>query len=179
MKPTSAVFRLLLICPVLCGLVCHPVGAQEDDITQTDPAEALRLEGRLMKRSRQLTYEGRRAGEGYFNGDGRQMVFQSERYDGNPFFQIYLLNLDTGDTQQVSPGHGKTTCAWIHPNGERILYASTQDDPNAKAEQQAEIDLRASGKERRYSWDYDEYYDIYEYDLASKNYVNLDRKSVV
>ncbi|MCR9201442.1 MAG: M28 family peptidase [Planctomycetaceae bacterium] len=126
-----------------------------------------------MKRSRQLTYEGRRAGEGYFNGDGRQMVFQSERYEGNPFFQIYLLNLDTGDTRQVSPGHGKTTCAWIHPNGEKILYASTQDDPNAKAEQQEEIDLRASGKERRYSWDYDEFYDIYEYDLTSKNYVNL------
>ncbi|MEO1980405.1 MAG: peptidase M28, partial [Fuerstiella sp.] len=97
----------------------------------------------------------------------------SERFDGNPFFQIYLMNLDTGATEQISPGHGKTTCAWIHPNGKKVLYASTQDDPAAKDEQKAELELRASGKERRYSWDYDDFFDIYEYDLASKEYRNL------
>ena len=170
MKPALPVLSALLC---LLPLICPLAAAQEDDITQTDPAAAAQREARFMKRSRQLTYEGRRAGEGYFNGDGRQMVFQSERYDGNPFFQIYLLNLDTGNTELISPGHGKTTCAWIHPDGSKVLYASTQDDPAAKAEQQEEIDLRASGKERRYSWDYDEFYDIYEYDLASKEYVNL------
>lgn len=147
--------------------------AQEDDIASTDPAAASRLESRLMKRVRQLTYEGRRAGEGYFSASGREMVFQSERYDGNPFFQIYLMNLDTGNTQLISPGHGKTTCAWIHPDGGKVMYASTQDDPDAAREQQDEIDLRASGKERRYSWDYDNFYDIYEYDLTSREYVNL------
>ena len=150
-----------------------PEQAEQEDITVSDPSAAAKLEGRLIRRARQLTYEGRRAGEGYFSADGRQLIFQSERYAGNPFFQIYLMNLDTGATEQISPGHGKTTCAWIHPNGKKMLYASTQDDPAALDEQKAELELRASGKERRYSWDYDEFFDIYEYDLASKVYRNL------
>ncbi|MCA9084405.1 MAG: M28 family peptidase [Planctomycetaceae bacterium] len=139
----------------------------DDDITATDPSAAARLEQRLMQRPRQLTFEGRRAGEGYFSHDGSQLVFQSERSPGNPFFQIYLMDLFSGDTRQISPGIGKTTCAWIHPSQEKILFASTHEDPDAAKEQQEELDLRASGKERRYSWDYDEFYDIYEYQLAS------------
>lgn len=150
-----------------------PEQVEQEDITASDPSAAAKLEGRLIRRARQLTYEGRRAGEGYFSADGRQLIFQSERYAGNPFFQIYLMNLDTGATEQISPGHGKTTCAWIHPNGKKVLYASTQDNPAALDEQKAELELRASGKERRYSWDYDEFFDIYEYDLASKVYRNL------
>ena len=74
-------------------------------------------EGRLLSRVRQLTFEGRRAGEGYFSRDGLQMIFQSEREPGNPFFQIYHLDLETGDVARVSPGTGKTTCSWIHPDG--------------------------------------------------------------
>ena len=147
--------------------------AQDDDITTTDPAAAARLEVQFLSRTRQITFEGRRAGEGYFSADGRQMIFQSEREQGNPFFQIYLLDRDTGQTTRVSPGHGKTTCAWIHPTGNKVLYASTQDDPDALAEQKEELDLRESGNERRYSWDYDQYYDIYEFDLQAKGYKNL------
>jgi len=86
-----------------------PLYAQDDDITVTNPDAAAKLEARLLSRTRQLTYEGRRAGEGYFSADGRRMVFQSERHDGNPFFQIYVLDRDSGKTQQISPGHGKTT----------------------------------------------------------------------
>jgi len=56
-----------------------------------------------------------------------------------------------------------------------VLYASTQDDPDAAKEQLEEIDLRASGKERRYSWDYDDFYDIFEYDLESGEYKNLTK----
>ena len=143
------------------------------DITETAPAEAIALEARLITRTRQLTFEGRRAGESYFSADGRRMILQSEREPGNPFFQIYLMDLDTGDTQRISPGTGKTTCAWIHPNGEKVLFASTHDDPSAEQEQKEEIELRASGKERRYSWDYDEFYEIYEYEQATKQYRKL------
>ena len=166
---------LLLLTVLFCVPNCvSPLCiAQDEDITATDPAAAAKLEARLLSRTRQLTYEGRRAGEGYFSADGRQMVFQSERYEGNPFFQIYLLDLDSGVTRQISTGAGKTTCAWIHPDGNKVMFASTQDDPDAVKEQQEEIDLRASGKERRYSWDYDEFYDIYEYDTASGDYRNL------
>lgn len=164
-----------LCCTVLAcssGFAQHPA-ATVDDITTSDPDAAAKLEQRLINRTRQITFEGRRAGEGYFSADGRKMVFQSERYEGNPFFQIYLTDLDSGKTELVSPGLGKTTCAWIHPNGDRVLFASTHDDPDAQKEQQAEIDMRASGTTPRYSWDYDTFYDIYDYDLKSKEYRNL------
>lgn len=147
--------------------------AQEQDVALRDPGAAAKLEQKFIQRARQITYQGRRAGEGYFSADGQRMIFQSERHDGNPFFQIYELNLATGRTELVSPGLGKTTCAWLHPSKPVVLYASTQDDPDAKKEQQEEIGLRASGKERRYSWDYDRFYDIYEYNKTSGEYKNL------
>ena len=68
-------------------------------------------EGDFLGRVRRLTVEGRRAGEGYWSKDGRQLVFQSEREPGNPFYQIYLMDMDSGNTTRVSPGTGKTTCA--------------------------------------------------------------------
>ncbi|MEW8505114.1 MAG: M28 family peptidase [Candidatus Thiodiazotropha sp.] len=136
------------------------------------PAEK---ETRLLSNVRQLTFEGRRAGEGYFSADGGRMVFQSERDDGNPFYQIYLLDLETGDVERISPGYGKTTCAWIHPSGDKVLYASTHEDPEARNKMQQELDFRASGKERRYSWDYDPNFDIYEQATASGTARNLTR----
>ena len=125
-------------------------------------ASAVANEAQLLSNVRQLTFEGRRSGEGYFGRDGAQIVFQSDREPGNPFYQIYLLDLETGDTRRISPGTGKTTCAWIHPDGERVLYASTHEDPAAVDKQEAELALRAAGKARRYSWSFDEHYDIFE-----------------
>ncbi|MFK8013723.1 MAG: TolB family protein [Marinicellaceae bacterium] len=109
----------------------------------------------------QLTFAGKRSGESYFSKDGSQLIFQSERLDDNPYYQIYKMDLEFGDVEMVSNGVGKTTCGWIHPDGKQILYASTHLDPQAQKKQQEELDFRASGKERRYSWDYDEHYDIF------------------
>lgn len=148
--------------------------AQEDvDLVESNPAEAAKREARLISRTRQLTFEGRRSGEGYFSRDGSRMVFQSEREEGNPFYQIYLLDFETGDTRRISPGHGKTTCAWIHPDGDSVLYASTQADPEAREKQAAEIELRNSGKQRRYAWDYDPHFDLWALDLDSDEYRRL------
>lgn len=136
------------------------ITAAEDTNTSTTE----NLEHELLTTIRQLTFAGRRAGEGYFSADGRSMVFQSEREVGNPFFQIYLMDMETGDQIRVSPGQGKTTCSWIHPDGQRVLFASTHNDPLALEKQQNEIHLRANGKERRYSWDYDEEFELYAFD---------------
>jgi Tol biopolymer transport system component len=130
-------------------------------------------EADFITNTRQLTFEGRRAGEGYFSADGTKMIFQSEREEGNPFYQIYLMDLETGDQERISPGMGKTTCAWIHPDGKRVLFASTHTDPESKKLQQAEYDERKNAKVRKYSWDYDEHYDIWEYTLADKKLKNL------
>ena len=66
-------------------------------------------EGQFLSRVRQLTLEGRRSGEGYYSPDGKNIIFQSEREKGNPFYQIYIMSLETGDVNRVSPGTGKTT----------------------------------------------------------------------
>jgi len=116
---------------------------------------------------RQLTFEGRRAGEGYFSRDASRLVFQSEREPGNPFYQIYLMDLDTGQVRRVSPGVGKTTCGWIHPGGGNVLFASTHLNPEARGEQRAELEARAAGRQRRYSWDYDEHYDLFSANVSA------------
>src|SRR5687767_1636082 len=79
----------------------------------------------FLSRVRRLTVEGKRAGEGYWSPDGKRLVFQSEREAGNPFYQIYVLDLSTGDTKRISPGTGKTTCAFFRPNSTEIEFAST------------------------------------------------------
>ncbi len=131
------------------------------------------LESKLLKNARQITFEGRRAGEGYFSSDGSKMVFQSERDPSNPFYQIYLTDFETGDLVRVSPGFGKTTCAWIHPKGDKVLFASTQRDPEARKKQADEIALRESGKERRYAWDYDSTFELFETVVGTDQYRQL------
>lgn len=118
-------------------------------------------EREFLSRIRRLTVEGRRAGEGYWSSDGRRLVFQSEREPGNPFYQIYTLDLGMGETKRVSPGSGKTTCAFFRPGSDDILFASTHHDPRSATLQQDELAFRTSGKERRYAWDYDPEFDIY------------------
>jgi len=113
----------------------------------------------------QLSFEGLRAGEGYFSRSGDLLIFQSEREAGNPFYQIYTLDLRSGEVQRVSPGTGKATCGWIHPGSQRALFASTHLDPSALDKQIQEFDQRASGKKRRYAWDYDPHYDLFSVPL--------------
>src|SRR5688572_4389637 len=119
------------------------------------------IEATFVSGARQLTFEGKRSGEGYFSPDGKSLIFQSERETENPFYQIYIMDLESGDTHRVSPGVGKTTCAFFRPNTDEVLFASTHHDPQARAKQKAELEFRASGKQRRYSWDYDDQMDIF------------------
>src|SRR5437899_2948779 len=137
---------------IIAALLPAATGAADIETAATNAQP----EARFLSRTRQLIYQGRRSGEGYFSPDGNSLIFQSEREPANPFYQIYILDLESGDTHRVSPGIGKTTCAFFRPHSDEVLFASTHLDAEAKAKQKAEFDLRAAGKERRYSWDYDE-----------------------
>ena len=92
-------------------------------------------EAQFLSRVRQLTLEGRRSGEGYYSPDGKNIIFQSEREKGNPFYQIYIMSLETGDVNRVSPGTGKTTCAFFRPGTQEVLFASSHVDPEAVKKQ--------------------------------------------
>lgn len=123
---------------------------------------------KLLSKTRQLTFEGARSGEGYFSQSGQKLVYQSENYVGNPFYQIYLLDLRSGENKIVSSGIGKTTCAWIHPDEKRILFSSTHLDSSASRKQKEEFAERESGKARKYSWDYDRNYELFEVDMTTE-----------
>ena len=153
----AAVFIFVIVVAFLAAKAADEVGQEERFITNT----------------RQLIFEGRRSGEGYFSPDGSKLIFQSEREEGNPFYQIYVLDLNTGETTRVSPGTGKTTCGFFQPGTDRVLFASTHADSQAMEKQKAELEFRASGKLRRYSWDYDDAFEIYSAKQAGTDLVNL------
>jgi Tol biopolymer transport system component len=136
-------------------------------VAAQQPSAPAAQEREFLSRIRRLTVEGKRAGEGYWSPDGKRLVFQSEREPANPFYQIYVMDLGTGDVTRISPGMGKTTCAFFRPKADEILFSSTHHDPRSKQLQDEELAFRASGKERRYSWDYDPEMDIYAYSEKS------------
>ena len=138
-------------------------------------AQTQNPESKLLSNSRQLILSGKRSGEGYFGSQGRYMIFQSERDPENPFFQMYLLDFKSGDLKKVSPGHGKTTCGWVHPDQKHLMFSSTHADPQAREKQQQELALRASGQQKRYSWDYDPQYEIYETSIDGTQPINLSK----
>ncbi|MBX9916286.1 MAG: biopolymer transporter Tol [Nitrosomonas sp.] len=123
----------------------------------------------------QHSVKEKRAGEAYYRADSKWMIYQAEVADDNPFYQIFLKNIGSGAVTQVSPGTGKTTCAWVHPAQEKVLFSSTHDDKEAKAKMAAEIERRNAGEQKSYAWDYDEYYDIYETDFTGGNIKNLTK----
>src|SRR5258708_10182983 len=98
----------------------------------------------FLTRVRRLTVDGKRAGEGYWSPDGKRLVFQSEREPGNPFYQIYVLDLGSGETRRISAGTGKTTCAFFRPGSDEIEFASTHADLRSKQLQEDELAFPAS-----------------------------------
>lgn len=154
--------------PLLALLV---LGNQPDDDWQ-------KLEAQHLKNIRQISFGFVRAGEGYFAPDGKKVIFQAELRGGhNPFYQIYMLDLESKKLKRVSPGEGKTTCSYFHPDGKKVIFASSHLDPEAKKyydeEYKIRAELKAMGKFRRYVWDFDPYMDIFEGDLDGKNLKRL------
>jgi Tol biopolymer transport system component len=153
-------FRILRTLPPLFLLCAAAFAADADEDWQ-------KMEGVHLKNIRQVTKDFVRAGEGYFSPDGKQAIFQAEEKDsGNPFYQIFVTDLESGKFRRVSPGVGKTTCSFFRPDGHKIIFASTHLDPDAKKHYEEEYKKRdeekKTGKRRRYVWDFDPYMQIFE-----------------
>jgi TolB protein len=144
-------------------LACLVMGAQPGGDWQ-------KQETQYLKNIRQLTVDFARAGEGYFSPDMTQIIFQAEeKGTGNPFYQIFTMELGSGRVRRVSTGVGKTTCAYFSPDGKKIIFASSHRDPDAKKYYEAELKLREEEKKnkvrRKYLWDFDPYMTIFEANL--------------
>jgi hypothetical protein len=95
---------------------------------QTSPQILLPEETRHLKNARQLTFGGQNA-EAYFSADDKTLIFQHQG-QGVPCDQIYSMPVgNAGDPpatpKLVSTGRGRTTCSYIFPSGDRILFSST------------------------------------------------------
>jgi Tol biopolymer transport system component len=138
-----------------------------------EPARAeSSLESICLHNIRQVTRGMVKAGEGYFSPDGGTIIYQAQP-PGYPFYQIYTQPLSGGSPQRVSTGRGRTTCAYFHPTGKSILFASSHLDPQlsqteTQARRQQEEDKR-TGARRRYNWDFDPHMDMFAADLDGRN----------
>lgn len=100
--------RLLLPLLLLC------IGYAQEPLH--DPRE------RHLRNIRQLTFGGKHA-EAYFSFAEDMICFQSSPL-GNPCDQIFIMDTAGQRRKRISPGDGRTTCAYFLPDG-RLLYATT------------------------------------------------------
>lgn len=116
---------LFLIAAV--GLVSASCASEEAADAAPESAVAtanLAVEGETHIRNiRQLTSGGENA-EAYWAFDGSRLIYQAKK-PGAECDQIYLMDPETGDSELVSTGEGRTTCSYFYPSGDQILYSST------------------------------------------------------
>ncbi len=158
---------------------------------QAGPGETLtaeeieKREAPFLRNVTQVTFGFSRAGEGYFSPDGQTIIFQAaERAPakilegpppGQDDFQIYTAPLEPGAVpRMVSTGKGKCTCAYFHPDGKSIIFASSHLDPAIQdGSTTEEAEGPAYSRSERYSWDFDPHMDIFRADLDGSNLVRL------
>ena len=129
------------------------------------------LEAILLKNIRQVTFPSmgfEKAGEAYFSPDDKIIAFQAVP-KGQINYQIYVMDLAEGIPHMVSTGRGACTCANFSPDGKKIIFASSHEDPQLE---DPAYDPSAPGYKRdggQYAWDFTPYMNIYEADLDGSN----------
>lgn len=122
------------------------------------------LEAVSLKNIQQLTFTSmgfEKAGEAYFSPDGETIIFQAVP-QGQKHYQIYTLNLSEMTPKMVSTGKGACTCGYFRPDGKKIIFASSHEDPllNLPEYVPDAPGYRREGGE--YRWDFTPYMNIYE-----------------
>ncbi len=118
-------------------------------------------ESTILSNIEQLTFPDmgfEKAGEAYFSPDGATILFQAVP-KGEKQYQIYSMVLHERIPRMVSTGKGACTCAFFHPNGKKIIFASSHEDPYLY-EAVDTPGYKRDGKE--YSWQFTPWMNIYE-----------------
>jgi TolB protein len=114
---------LLMTCTALIISSCGQKPQEES--TDTAVVDTLVLEGEThLKNIRQLTFEGENA-EAYLSFDETMLVMQASHGDME-CDQIFSMTIDGEDMTMVSSGKGRTTCSYWYPDGETIIYSTTE-----------------------------------------------------
>ena len=156
-RPLSAVLTI--------GLLGATVGATEPPRKKLDPVDG---ESKYLANIEQVSFTEMgfvNAGEAYFSPDGKTIIFQATP-PGKSEYQIYTMDLKTRKSRMVSTGHGACTCAFFHPNGKKIIFASSHLDPQADNHKPPDTG-------RGYAWDFNKYMDIFEANLDGSNLKRL------
>ncbi len=121
-------------------------------------------EARFLQNVRQVTFSFmgfEKAGEAYFSPDDTTIIFQAVP-KGEEQYQIFTMNLEEGVPRMVSTGKGACTCAFFRPDGKKILFASSHEDPGLNL---ADYEQEVPGYKRQggsYLWAFTPYMNIYE-----------------
>ncbi len=133
------------------------------------------IEGQYLLNIRQLTFPSmgfEKAGEAYFSPDSKMIIFQAVP-QGQKHYQIYTLHLQDTQPKMVSTGIGECTCAYFHPDKDKIIFASSHSDPGLYDENYSP---NAPGYQREggsYAWDFTPYMNIYEANRDGSNLTPL------
>ena len=121
MKHRSSV---LALAAVLALGACASEEAADTATEEMAVADNLAMEGETHIRNiRQLTDGGENA-EAYWAFDGSALIYQAKK-PGMECDQIFVLDMETGESEMVSTGEGRTTCSYFYPAGDEIVYSST------------------------------------------------------
>src|ERR1039457_7609633 len=118
MKTLRLLLNLVLLAAFLAGRLASAQAAASPSASDLATPEEKHL-----RNVRQLTFGGSNA-EAYFSADGKRLIFQSTR-DNLQCDQIFTMNVDGTEQKMVSTGKGRTTCGYIFPRQDKILYSST------------------------------------------------------
>ncbi|MHC4471937.1 MAG: M20/M25/M40 family metallo-hydrolase [Planctomycetota bacterium] len=132
-------------------------GKQSDRINTS--ATVFPGEEKHLTNIRMLTDGGENA-EAYFPTEEDRLVFQSKR-SGLLADQIFVMGLDGSGVHMVSNGKGATTCSYLFPGMDRVLYATTAFHGDAPPE--------PPDRSKGYVWKLHPEFDIVAHDLDGKN----------
>ncbi len=112
----------------------------------TPPSLLVSGEEKHLRNIRQLTFGGQNA-EAYFSADNKMLIFQHQgnaRYTVRPDLHHRggYARRQAGHPETGELGKGRTTCSYIFPDGNRILYSST-DGGQSRLPAQARLFARA------------------------------------
>lgn len=125
------------------------------------------LENSVLQNIEQLTHSSmgfEKAGEAYFSPDRTKISFQAVP-KGQKQYQIYVMDLQEKIPRMVSTGKGACTCSYFHPDGKKMIFASSHEDPS-------EFNSSTPGYKRetsQYKWDFTPFMNIYEANLDGTN----------